>query len=154
MHSEPALNAAINTDLLDLLPLGVCIIDRDMRVWEWNATLAAWTGIAKESAVGMNLAERFPRLATWSFRDRLAQVFSHGTPTIFSAAFHRYFLPVESRQGGCGGHMIQQTIVRPLDETAQRALVMIQDVTAQYLQMEELRGERVRAQNVTLQAQS
>jgi len=153
MLSQPP-NAAFQADLLDLLPLGVCIIDRLLKVCAWNATLAAWTGISAESALGMDLAARFPRLATWCFRDRLAQVFSHGTPVIFSAAFHRYFIPVESNQGGCGGHMIQQTIVRPLDETAERAVVMIQDVTVQYLQMEELRGERVRAQNVTLQAQT
>jgi PAS domain S-box-containing protein len=148
MPSEPSIGAAISVNMLDLLPLGVCVIDSEMRVCEWNATLAEWTGISKDAALGMNLAQRFPRLATWSFRDRLSQVFSHGTPTIFSAAFHRYFLPVESRQGGCAGNMIQQTIVRPLDETAQRAMVMIQDVTAQYLQMEELREERTRLQNV------
>jgi len=153
MSSQPP-NTALQADLLDLLPLGVCIIDRQLNVCAWNATLAAWTGISRQSALGTNLAERFPRLATWCFRDRLAQVFSHGTPVIFSAAFHRYFIPVQSGQGGCGGHMIQQTIVRPLDETAERAVVMIQDVTAQYLQMEELRGQRVCAENVVLQAQT
>ena len=135
-------------ELLDLLPLGVCIIDRDLKVCEWNATLANWTGVTKKAAVGMNRVDRFPRLSAWCFRDRLAQVFSTGTPAIFSAAFHRYFIPVPPRQGGRNTDMIQQTTVRPLDGTLEHALVMIQDVTAQYLQMEELRRERLRQEKV------
>ena len=135
-------------ELLDLLPLGVCIIDRDLKVRAWNAALVNWTGITQESAIGINLVDRYPRLSAWCFRDRLNQVFSTGTPAIFSAAFHKYFIPVPPRQGGPNTDMIQQATVRPLDEDLEHALVAIQDVTAQYLQMEELRKERTRLEKV------
>jgi PAS domain-containing protein len=144
MSSEPAHPEINPDDLLDLLPVGVCIIDRELNVSAWNATLAVWTGISREAALGMNLPKRFPHLAGWCFRDRLAQVFTAGTPTIFSAAFHKYFLPVPPRQGLAASRMIQQTIVRPLGNSRQHAIVVIQDVTAQYIQMEELRSQRLR----------
>lgn len=47
---------------LDLMPLGACVIDVDMTVRVWNRTLVEWTGIPREEALGMDLAERFPGL--------------------------------------------------------------------------------------------
>jgi transcriptional regulator with PAS, ATPase and Fis domain len=131
-------------ELLDLLPLGICVINRNGSVCAWNATLADWTGIPQQEATGMNLAERFPHLSSWCYRDRLAQVFTSGTPAIFSAAFHRIFIPATATFGATQCQMIQQTTVRPLGPSREHALVVIQDVTGQYLQMEELRAERLR----------
>jgi PAS domain-containing protein len=142
--TEGASTPAVLTSdtMLDRIPLGVCRIDRELRVLAWNATLAAWTGIPRESALGMSLLEKYPRLATWCFRERLAQVFSSGTPAIFSAAFHRYFIPVNSSHDNQTCEMIQHTVVRPIDERHEEAIVTIQDVTAQYLQLGELRRRR------------
>jgi PAS domain-containing protein len=128
--------------ILDLLPMGACIIDRELRVCAWNLTLVEWTGISREGILEKRLTEYFPRLATWCFRDRLAQVFEQGTPAIFSAAFHKYFIAVEVKTGAYSGHMLQQTVVRPLDPQREKAFILIQDVTAQFLQMEELRERR------------
>lgn len=142
--SPDASHLALYRELLDLLPLGACIIDRNLEVAAWNATLASWSGIPVPEALGTNLPQRFPHLATWCFRDRLAQVFTSGSPAVFSAAFHRYFIPASARIGSRQSQMIQQTTVRALDASLSHALVVIQDVTAQYLQMEELRAERTR----------
>lgn len=128
--------------ILDLLPMGACAIDRRLRVCAWNATLVNWTNLPQNAVIGGDLLELFPRLANWCFRDRLRQVFDLGAPAIFSAAFHKYFIAVEVRSGGYFGHMLQQTVVRPIDEARQKALILIQDVTAQFIQMEELRERR------------
>lgn len=128
--------------ILDLLPMGACVIDRDLRVHAWNATLHDWTGLSREAMIGKPLTEPFPRLANWCFHDRLLQVFDLGTPAIFSAAFHKYFIAVEVHSRGYCGHMLQQTVVRPIDAQRQKALILVQDVTAQFIQMEELRERR------------
>lgn len=135
--------------ILDLLPMGACILDRELHVLAWNAVLAEWTGIPRDAMLRKSLVERFPRLGNWCFRDRLSQVFVQGTPAIFSAAFHKYFVAVEVQSGPYHGHMLQQTVVRPIDVAREKALVLIQDVTAQFTQMEELRERRRDSQALT-----
>ena len=77
--------------VLDLFPLGACVLDRDLRVRAWNRMLVDWTGIAREQAIGMDLsAARFPNLQADRFRSRLRQVFEEGVPVVYSSAIHRH----------------------------------------------------------------
>ncbi|SIO56704.1 diguanylate cyclase (GGDEF) domain-containing protein [Singulisphaera sp. GP187] len=127
---------------LDLMPLGACVIDVDRTVRVWNRTLVEWTGISREEAVGMDLAERFPALRGNRIGGRLQQVFEAGSPAVFSAAIHKQFLAVPTRLGPPGSLMVQQTQVRLLPGRSTLALITIGDVTSEAFQLAALRAER------------
>lgn len=129
-------------DVLELLPIGALVIDSEMRIVEWNRTLVEWTGIPQERAVGAILTTLFPHLADRRYQERLTQVFSSGFPATYSASLHRHFLPVPARHGLDCDLMIQQTNVRPLPQQLGLALITIQDVSFQYIQLDQLKKER------------
>lgn len=129
--------------ILDLLPNGALVIDETLCIIKWNRTLVEWTSISGEEAVGATLTELFPNLQQPRFLERLTQVFEGGFPATYSAAFHKHFLPVPARHGLDCKLMIQQTDVRRLDDgESKRALITIQDVSFQYLQLDQLKREQ------------
>lgn len=123
------------TRTLDLLPLGAILISDDLTIQSWNQTIADWTGLGKEVAVGANLATLFPNVANRRYAERLHQVFSTGMPATYSPAFHKHFLPVPARHGLEDQLMIQQTEVRLFSRESDIALITIQDVSLQYVQL-------------------
>jgi diguanylate cyclase (GGDEF)-like protein len=130
--------------VLDLFPLGACVLDRDLRVRAWNRMLVDWTGIAREQAIGMDLAARFPNLQADRFRVRLRQVFEEGVPVVYSSAIHRHLIPVPARHGPPGTQMVQEVRARRLPGEVPLALLTFQDVTSESLQLAALRQERGR----------
>ena len=138
---EPTLEA-----LLDLLPMGACVVERDLVVVEWNQTVADWTGLPRAKTIGSNLADLAPVVRTPRYRARIMDVFDSGAPAIFSSAIHKVFLPAPARQGSRDELMIQQTAIRLVPNGSTRALVTIQDVTSEYQQLKALRRERARAE--------
>ncbi|MBV8266129.1 MAG: response regulator [Planctomycetaceae bacterium] len=134
---EPTLEA-----LLDLLPMGACVVRRDLTIVQWNQTIADWTSLPRPAAIGANLGALSPDLLTSRFHARLIDVFDLGTPAVFSSAIHKRFLPVPSRQGARDEPMVQQTTVRLLPGGSGLALVTIQDVTSEDQQLKALRQER------------
>ena len=129
--------------ILDLLPNGALVIDEHLCILKWNRTLVEWTSISGEEAVGATLTTLFPNLQQPRFLERLTQVFEGGFPATYSAAFHKHFLPVPARHGLDCELMIQQTDVRRLDDgESKRALITIQDVSFQYLQLDQLKREQ------------
>lgn len=46
--------------LLDEMPLGICVVDRDCRVEIWNRFFADRTGLAAQQVVGQDLLQLFP----------------------------------------------------------------------------------------------
>ncbi len=135
---------AVNVDvvLADIVPWGLCMIDQELVVHQWNRTLELWTGISRSAAIGMNLGESYPQLVEPRIQERLSNVFQAGHTAIFSAALHKQFIPVLPSQTTSGVSMVQRTVVRPIDHTKRLALIMIEDVTAQFRQVEQLRKER------------
>ena len=129
-------------DFLDLLPTGALIIDSNLHITSWNSMLVEWTSITKEEATGASLTSLFPNLEHPRYLERLTQVFTSGFPATYSAAFHKHFLPAPARHGLDCELMIQQTEVRRLPAAEQLALITIQDVSFQYLQLEQLKQER------------
>jgi diguanylate cyclase (GGDEF)-like protein/PAS domain S-box-containing protein len=142
--------------LLDSLPMGACVITRDLAIVDWNQTLTDWTGISHESAIGGDLGNLAPNLRSSRFYSRIMDVFDLGTTAVFSSAIHKRFLPVAARHGSGEELMIQQTLVRLLPGTSGLAVVTIQDVTSEYEQLEALRRERTELARLhtTLQEQN
>lgn len=127
--------------LLDLLPVGAMIIDANLKIVNWNRTLTDWTDIRRQDAVGHSLGKLFPNVAEQRYCQRLQDLFDHGLPVSFSAALHKYFLPIKPRHG-LEGHMIQQTEARLLASHRNLALITIQDFSMQYRQLAQLKTER------------
>ena len=128
--------------ILDQIPVGICIVDRSLSIVLWNRTLVGWTGISEERALHTKLNTLYKHLNTAAYRRRFEDVFETGSPALFSSTLHRHFLPVNTLRGD--GLMIQQTTVCPQSGDVPLALVVIEDVTAQHLQIQALRAERNR----------
>ena len=78
--------------LLDLLPMGACVIGRDLVVAQWNRTIADWMGLPDYKVIGSNLAVLAPELLTPRFHARIMDVFDLGAPRSF---------PPPSTSGSC-----------------------------------------------------
>lgn len=130
--------------VFDLLPIGVCVIDRAFNVIFWNTTLAEWTGINADEMMGTVLSDRYPNLRESKFKDRLDRVFTNGVPAIFSAALHHYFLPIVTTGHGSRLLMVQETVVRRCTHCTDYVVISIENVSRQFHQLEELREERHR----------
>lgn len=127
--------------VIDAIPSGLCVIDRGLRVHRWNQTLAIWTGIAAEQIVGKLLTDHFSGVDTPRYRRRIDAAFEQGMPVVFSAAIHRQFLPAATSTGK-PTPAYQEARLQPLADQPDQAVLVIDDVTAQFRQTEELRIER------------
>ncbi|MEM6331205.1 MAG: ATP-binding protein [Planctomycetota bacterium] len=133
--------ACVDENPYDVLPLGVCQLDSALRVLLWNATLEAWTGIARSEVIGRPLTEFFPAVGHRPLRSRLASVFEDGVPLVFSAALHQSIIPIAVPDGSVMPH---RTFIRRLDGDDARAIVVLEDLSQPMGQLEKLRVERRR----------
>jgi two-component system, cell cycle sensor histidine kinase and response regulator CckA len=115
--------------LLDHIPLGVCLIKNDFTLLFWNRYLENYTGITKKNIIGTDLLEVFPNLNSPKYISRLQNIFLGGPPVIFSSQLHKYFFPVKNENNE---FRIQNTIVSSLRNKHMNgyyALITIEDVT-------------------------
>lgn len=138
----PIVDDAQSSMTLDLLPLGALVIDSTLCIQQWNRKLVEWTGIPASIAIGQNLTELFPNVSDPRYLNRLLDVFNAGLPATYSAALHKHFLKVRARHGLDCEWMIQQTDVRRISPESKLAIITIQDVSFQYVQLERLKSER------------
>jgi diguanylate cyclase len=140
--SDPARRYAV----LDYVPLGVLVLDRDMRVIFWNTCLEDWTEVPRAEVLGHPLRERFPHLGEPRFATRLAPLFAGGAPIILSSQLHPHLVPSRLRSGRL---RVQHTVAVAVPcESGEGfdALLALQDVTNLADAMEALRGARDEAQ--------
>ncbi|MDZ4688113.1 MAG: response regulator [Planctomycetaceae bacterium] len=126
--------------MLDSVPVGVCLLASDWTVLAWNRTLAEWTGLPRMNVISRNLTDLFPGLLAARYFQRLDAVFTTGAPAVFSAALHHHFLPV--RLHNDDKLMVQETSIRRISNSPPQALVTIQDVSLASRQLECLRHDR------------
>lgn len=125
--------------LLNQLPVGVCIIDRNLRVLFWNITMEFWLNIPAEDILGHSLTEFFPRFREMRYTIRLAHVFKGGAPEIFSSQLHQSLFIPETH---CDVKYRHHTIVTAIDRTSgsgNDAMITIEDVTESTRRSEEQR---------------
>jgi diguanylate cyclase len=140
--SDPARRYAV----LDYVPLGILVLDRDMRVIFWNTCLEDWTEVPRAEVLGHPLRERFPHLGEPRFATRLAPLFAGGAPIILSSQLHPHLVPSRLRSGRL---RVQHTVAVAVPcESGEGfdALLALQDVTNLADAMEALRGARDEAQ--------
>lgn len=126
-------------ELLDSVPIGIFVLNREHHVLFWNSVLEDWTGIAKDAIIGHPVVEFFPRLNDPQYMRRLDGIFEGGPPTIFSSQLHQYVIPVKNLDGSM---RVQQTTVRAIQHDGEfHALFAIQDVSDLYHQIKAYRTE-------------
>jgi signal transduction histidine kinase/ActR/RegA family two-component response regulator len=145
MSFEGAVCCAVDTthlQMLDLVPVGVCLLGPDTTIHAWNRTLVEWTGLSRGVTLNHRLTEFFPSLLAPRYALRLAEVFATGAPAVLSAALHGHYLPIHRGDGSEAPLMVQQSTLRRISIDPPRVLVTIQDVSLEARQVEWLRRER------------
>lgn len=130
--------------VLDMVPIGLFVLDPDLVIRFWNRTLESWTGLSREEVVGHRLGNFYPHLLELRYAGRLEDVFHQGSPTIFSSQLHPHLLPVTLPGGRRQQQNVTVTAIR-LDDEILGALVAVEDVTDLVEQIGLFRGMRDRA---------
>jgi signal transduction histidine kinase len=121
---------SINTDclpLLDQIPFGLILLQKDLSIRFWNKILVDWTGIKKEDIIGKNLLDQYPQLNQPSVVARFPEVFNSRTPVFFSSHFHPNLILSVLPDGT---HRIQKGSVIPINFNDEiHAIFIIEDVT-------------------------
>lgn len=114
--------------LLDLLPVGICLLNDQYLVLHWNSCLALWTGHYADDVQGRDLRTVFPHLAAAKYTTRIDDVLKGGPPAIFSAQLHRFLFPSTLPDGA---QRLQHTVVNAVKGVDGRhyAMFTAQDVT-------------------------
>lgn len=94
--------------ILNHVPLGVCIIDRNYTVLFWNRVMEEWCGITASDITAHAITERFEHFTLPRYRSRLETIFEGGPPAIFSSQLHGDIFPSRLPNGE---PRIQHTIV-------------------------------------------
>jgi PAS domain S-box-containing protein len=124
----------------DLLPLGLCVVDRRLTVCCWNRCLEEWTGIRRERIVGRPYHTAVGNSVALALAERVTQTLDgdaaeHTSCTVLDAFGN-------SQNAGGASQTKQRLTVRRWDERGQFALVIVEDVTAEYRQIRGLLAER------------
>lgn len=116
-------------DLLQQIPLGICIVSREYIILSWNKLLQSWTQTTAEQMQGTNLLEAFPHLASAGYRSRFEMAFEGGAPSVFSPQLHPHFFPSFLPNGT---QRILRTVAVPQVKDAGQSILIIcsQDVTS------------------------
>lgn len=114
--------------VLDLIPLGLCVLDPTLKVRWWNHQLERWTGLSAAEVVGQSAYQIFPHLEKPIYRMRLETTLQCGLPTVFSSLLHGSLFPCKNQ---AGEECCHETTVTPIphEDGQNLALVSIHDVT-------------------------
>jgi len=123
------------TGVLDVLPIGVVLINRQFTVLHWNRWMEMYSGISADDIQGKSLFHDFPELNAPSFLRSCRTVFTFGNVVYLSQKLHRYLFPFRLFRGNGtdGVEMMQQSCsMTPVygDDGEIRAIaITVQDVT-------------------------
>lgn len=133
--------------LFDQIPLGLCVLDNELRVLFWNICLEEWTQISRREVLGQDISEHLTHLGEPAYRDRLATLFDGGPPALFSSQLHPHFVHAPLPDGT---QRIFHTLATAIPSGADsgslfHALLSIQDVTDLGRRVEDFRRLRDQA---------
>jgi len=130
------------SDIVDMLPLGVFLLDESGLVCGWNTWLADKTGIVRQEALGKTLQQLYPGFDKPRFTWALQEVFANGSPQILSQALNQYLIPIKIKVMGYHGiSLMQQKVQISLfvaANEARLALISIVDVTENVIRSQAL----------------
>jgi PAS domain S-box-containing protein len=140
LSGEPMCPTDNEQRSFDLLPLGLCVVDRGMTVRCWNRQLEEWTGIRREEILDRPCSEGFRHLSSFPLRERIETVLRGEGEDGRMCPLHGSL--ARAMPGTGRGEMMQRTTVRQWDAAGELALVIVEDVTSEFQQIQNLLGER------------
>ena len=126
--------------VLDLLPVGAFMLDKDFRVLFWNKCLEQWTGVKKETIAGRFIEEHFAKMNRPLLSKRLEPVFEGGPPLFFSSKIHKYILPCKLPNGSYQKQQFSVRAVKSKVTKDHHALFIVQDMTDHVNQISKYRS--------------
>jgi diguanylate cyclase len=85
----------ISNQVLDMLNMGVVILDTDLCVQYWNNWMTRHITIDRKEIVGAKLTEVFPNLDNPLFLRSIKSVITFGNYYFFSQRLHQYLIPMK-----------------------------------------------------------
>ncbi|MHC4098621.1 MAG: ATP-binding protein [Planctomycetota bacterium] len=115
--------------VLDHMPAGVCVIDKDYIVRFWNNCMEDWTGIHKDCIVGSYLGNNFPYFSEPKCRSRIDSIFNGGPPIVLSTRLHKDIFPSPLPDGDLRILNTTVTAVPASDGNGYDVLFVAEDIT-------------------------
>lgn len=112
--------------------VGVFTTDEHLIIQVWDVTLARFTGIGEESAVGCELTAVLPDLEQRGLLKRFQRSLNEGVVEVLAPAFHHYLISCAPVNASKHFEKMQQRVtIAPLrdDESIHGLIVTIEDVT-------------------------
>ncbi|KJR41136.1 PAS/PAC sensor-containing diguanylate cyclase [Candidatus Magnetoovum chiemensis] len=129
----------IRSQLLNVINIGIVILNRDYEVYHWNNWMAMQSNIKAEDIEGKNLFDFYPDLNTPSFKRKCQGVLKFGHFVFLSQKLHSYLFPFKllSPIQTIFEYMQQSATMGPIrdkDRNISHLFILVQDVTemAQY----------------------
>ena len=120
--------------IFDTVNIGLVVMDKDLKVTQWNRWMHQHSGIASEQIVGGSIFEHFPALDSPRFLRNCKAVLAFGNFSFFSQKLHHYLFPFKPAGSfGSKFEFMQQSCtmgpLRDSDNSVSSIFVIVQDVT-------------------------
>ncbi|MFN3198836.1 MAG: ATP-binding protein [Bradymonadia bacterium] len=141
---------------LDVLDLGVFVLDSAQRFTAWNEWMSRHADRAEPSVLGQQFLSIFPQMASHRLGQAVEQALKYGMSSKLSQALHIAPLPLYPADArGFGARRIDQMIhVRPLDTAEGRqCMVEVHDVTATARRERQLRQQAKHMESLAREAE-
>jgi len=117
--------------ILDLLDIGIAVVDENLKIYFWNSWLETHTKVSKEEAEGKRLDELFPDIDKESLIRKIKTAFALRSTTFLLASVKGYLLkiPLKKVTNPIYKFMQQDVSIFPLSPEEGLALIVIHDQT-------------------------
>lgn len=120
--------------IFNAINLGIIIIDRDLKLLEWNRWMEVNSGRTADSVKNLSILEVFPHLNNPKFIRSCKSVFTFGNFCFFSQKLHRYLFPFKTKSYSDTRfeHMQQSCAMGPLrdeNNNITHLFIYVQDMT-------------------------
>jgi len=133
-----------NEEILDILNMGIVVLDRSFKVQEWNRWMTFHSRMERKDILDQNLFHFFPDLNNPSFLRTCKSVFTFGTIIYLSQKIHSHLFPFKVL-GSYSSHfdlMQQSCTISPLKQGSEEVstiVITVQDVTETVIVEKRLR---------------
>lgn len=131
--------------MMNDIPSGMFVMRDDFTVLAWNACIARWTGIEKDSISGKNITMFFPRFREEKILSKLEKVFKGKDHVLFSPERYSDLFPCSHSKERIRTLKIHANSVASYDGKSFYALFTIEDITALSIRMSDFKTLRDKA---------
>lgn len=115
--------------ILDYLPIGLILIDSDLKVKFWNSCIENWTKIKKRDIINNSMEDYFAFIRNPKYKKRIESIFDGGPPVILSSQLHKHLFKSELPGGEFRIHHTTIAGVPSKKSSGYDALFVVEDVT-------------------------